>query len=42
VKTGFKKPSFGSLHANDGILLSVGRKLVCWTDDGKKWHDITP
>lgn len=31
----------GSLHVNDGLLLSVGRKHICWTEDGKKWHDIT-
>jgi hypothetical protein len=36
------KPTCGSLHANDGVLISVGRKCLCWTEDGRKWHDITP
>lgn len=35
------QPTCGSLHANDGVLLSVGRKHVCWTKDGKKWVDIS-
>jgi hypothetical protein len=32
----------GFLHASAGLLLSVGRKHVCWTKDGKQWFDITP
>jgi hypothetical protein len=30
------------LHANDGVLMSCGPKHVLWTDDGERWHDITP
>jgi hypothetical protein len=30
------------LHANDGVLLATGSKHVWITEDGKKWHDITP
>lgn len=30
----------GFLHANDGVLLSVGRKHICWTKDGIKWIPI--
>ncbi|MCO6442086.1 MAG: hypothetical protein J5I81_13650 [Nitrococcus mobilis] len=33
--------SFGQLHANDGLLLSVGRKDVCFTEDGHTWQSIT-
>lgn len=33
--------TYGSLHARDGVLLSVGRTAVIWTPDGKTWHDIT-
>lgn len=25
-----------------GVLWSVGRKHVLWTDDGRKWTDVTP
>jgi hypothetical protein len=43
IETGIKKSrSFGHLHSNDGVLLSTGTKLVCFTEDGKKWTDITP
>jgi hypothetical protein len=28
------------LHANDGVLLSVGTKNVCWTEDGVIWRDL--
>jgi hypothetical protein len=31
----------GSLHANHGVLLSVGRRHAFWTDDGRRWHDLT-
>jgi hypothetical protein len=34
--------TFGHLHANDGVMLSVGTKDVVWTSDAKKWNDITP
>nr|WP_319490554.1 hypothetical protein [uncultured Desulfobacter sp.] len=34
--------SCGFLHANDGILMSVGTKDICITKDGKTWEDITP
>lgn len=42
VVTGKKRGTFGHLHANDGVLLSVGSKHVLWTEDGRRWHDITP
>jgi hypothetical protein len=35
-----KDVTCGALHANDGVLLSVGRKHVCYTEDGKKWIRI--
>lgn len=35
-------PTFGCLHANDGVLLSVGQRDVLWTEDGTTWRDITP
>jgi hypothetical protein len=37
-----KTVTCGSLHANDGVLMSVGRKHVLWTEDGRRWNDITP
>lgn len=32
----------GHLHANDGILCSFGTKNVAWTEDARRWHDVTP
>ena len=32
----------GSLHAKDGVLLSVGTKHVCFTEDGVNWQDADP
>jgi hypothetical protein len=32
--------TFGSLHAADGVLLSVGTKDIWWTADAKKWHRL--
>jgi hypothetical protein len=34
--------TFGYLHANDGVLLSVGVSDILFTDDGVTWNDITP
>jgi len=30
------------LHANDGVMWSFGPKHLAWTEDGKKWIDVTP
>ena len=30
------------LHANDGVMWSFGPKHICWTEDAKKWNDVTP
>jgi hypothetical protein len=35
-------PTVRHLHAADGVLCSSGPKHVLWTEDGVKWHDITP
>ncbi len=32
--------TYYDLHANDGVLWSVGPKTLLWTD-GKKWHEVT-
>ncbi|APZ94361.1 hypothetical protein [Fuerstiella marisgermanici] len=32
--------TFGFLHANDGVLLSVGSKHVFWSTDASKWEQI--
>jgi hypothetical protein len=32
--------SFDSLHANDGVLMSVGPKDIWWTRDANKWHRL--
>jgi len=32
----------GHLHANDGVLWSFGTKHVCFTEDGKRWRNVTP
>lgn len=32
--------TFDSLHAQDGVLLSVGPKDIWWTKDAKKWQRI--
>lgn len=37
---GKRKRTCGSLHSRDGIMLSVGRKHISWTNDGDTWHDI--
>lgn len=42
VKLGKKNVTCGALHANDGVLMSVGRSHVLYTEDGRKWHEITP
>jgi len=33
--------TFGSLHANHGVLLSVGKNDVIWTTDGTSWQNIS-
>ncbi|USR41935.1 hypothetical protein L1F06_011105 [Ectopseudomonas hydrolytica] len=30
----------GQLDADDGILLSTGRKHQCWSADGSTWHEL--
>ncbi len=43
LRTGLGKDcSYRHLHANDGVMWSFGGKNVAWTDDGKKWTDVTP
>jgi hypothetical protein len=43
IKTGLAKGcTYRHLHANDGVMWSFGSKNVAWTDDGKKWSDVTP
>jgi hypothetical protein len=32
--------TFQALHANDGVLLSVGIKDIWWTRDARKWHRL--
>jgi hypothetical protein len=32
--------TFDSLHASDGVLLSVGPKDVYWTTDAKRWNRL--
>jgi|GEM_PF-1226058 len=30
------------LHTNDGVLWSFGPKSIAWTEDGRRWNDVTP
>jgi hypothetical protein len=32
--------TFDTLHAADGVLLSVGPKDICWTTDAKRWNRL--
>ncbi|MCP4601487.1 MAG: hypothetical protein GY847_13395 [Proteobacteria bacterium] len=34
--------TFKHLHANDGILWSFGKDHLFSTEDGKRWHNVTP
>jgi hypothetical protein len=34
--------TFGHLDAADGVLWSFGTRHICWTSDGRDWHDETP
>lgn len=36
------KTTCGSLHAKNGLMVSIGRKHIVWTDDCLIWHEITP
>jgi hypothetical protein len=40
VKVSGDASTFDSLHAGDGVLLSVGAKDICWTNDAKHWHRL--
>jgi hypothetical protein len=42
VDVGAPQFTFGDLHAWDGALWSFGPKHLAWTEDGERWHDITP
>jgi hypothetical protein len=35
-----RESTFQSLHANDGVLLSVGAKDIWWTKDARKWNRV--
>lgn len=32
--------TYYDLHANDGLLWSVGPKHLAWTEDGVRWNDV--
>lgn len=34
--------TYGKLHYNLGALWSFGRRNICWTDNAKRWRDVTP
>ena len=34
--------TYGKLHHNLGALWSFGRRNICWTDNAKRWRDVTP
>ncbi len=40
VKVSRDACTFDSLHAADGVLLSVGTKDIYWTNDARHWHRL--